>query len=113
MSVELSHGSINRRVWKYCTAHNRMVTKGGSPSSCAASSCAGKKRERYEYCFVYTGKDGVARRARGHAATRDEALTAMAARKDELQKAGVPPKCGSEALRPLLGAFMSQTSKKS
>ena len=94
MSVEFSHGSINRRVWKYCTEHNRMVTKGGSASSCAASSCAGKKRERFEYCFVYTGKDGTARRARGHAATRDEALSSMQARKDELLKvaeAPVPP----------------------
>ena len=63
----MTHGSVNRRTWKYCEKHQKMVTKNGSPSSCAASVCAGKKRERFEFCFVYTGKDGIARRARGHA----------------------------------------------
>jgi integrase len=83
--IEFSHGSVNRRTWKYCDKHNRMITKNGSPTSCAADVCAGKKRERHEFCFTYM-KDGKTLRARGQAATRDEALEAMQARKDELAK---------------------------
>jgi integrase len=81
-----SHGSVSRRVWRYCTTHGRMVTQKGSPTSCAATECAGAKREKFEYCFTYQGKDGKTLRARGHAASRDEALEAMAARKAELAK---------------------------
>jgi Phage integrase, N-terminal SAM-like domain len=88
--IEFSHGSINRRTWKYCDKHGRMITKNGSPTSCAANVCADKKRERHEFCFVYTGSDGITRRARGHAATRDEALEAMQARKDELAREAAP-----------------------
>jgi integrase len=83
--IEFSHGSVNRRTWKYCDKHNRMITKNGSPTSCAADVCAGKKRERHEFCFTYV-KDGKTLRARGQAATRDEALEAMQTRKDELAK---------------------------
>jgi Phage integrase central domain len=83
--TDLSHGSISKRTWLYCEMHGRMVTKNGSPTSCARSACAGTKRTKFEYCFVYT-KDDVARRARGQAPSRDEALTAMQARKAELAK---------------------------
>jgi integrase len=83
----ISHGSVSRRTWLYCEKHQKMVTQNGSPISCARSACAGKKRERYEYCFTYTAEDGVTKRARGQAPSRDQALTAMQARKDELAKA--------------------------
>jgi hypothetical protein len=61
--VEFSHGNVHKREW----VHD------------------GKTRSAYEYCFTFT-KDGVTKRARGQAPTRDEAFEAMQARKDELAK---------------------------
>jgi integrase len=61
--VEFSHCNVHKREW----VHD------------------GKTRSAYEYCFTFT-KDGVTKRARGQAPTRDEAFEAMQARKDELAK---------------------------
>jgi len=87
--IEFSHGSVNRREWKYCEKHRRVVTEKGSPTSCAVTVCSGKTRVAHEFCFTYT-KDGVTRRARGQAATRAEALDAMEARKAELSREPEP-----------------------
>jgi integrase len=87
--IEFSHGSVNRREWKYCEKHRRVVTEKGSPTSCAATVCSGKTRVAHEFCFTYT-RDGVTRRARGQAPTRAEALDAMEVRKAELSREPEP-----------------------
>jgi integrase len=65
-TMTTSHGNVHKREWEH----------------------AGKKRSAWEYCFTYE-KDGKTLRARGQAATRDEALAAMATRKTELAQAAV------------------------
>jgi integrase len=95
--IVFSHGSVNRREWKYCEKHRRVVTEKGSRTSCAENVCSGKTRVAYEFCFTYT-KDSVTRRARGQAPARSEALEAMEARKTELSREPEPQVAASITL---------------
>jgi integrase len=85
--TRVSRGTVNRKVWKYCEAHQTMILKSGP---CAEAKCKGKSRERFEFCFTYSGDDGVKRRARGQAPSKGEAETAMEARKAELTREPAP-----------------------